>query len=483
MGNNNSDSYNKNENRYYLCIDLKSFYASVICVERGLDPMTTNLVVADPERGDRTICLAVSPSMKKMGVRNRCRVFEIPKNIEYIMAPPRMRRYIDYAAEIYGIYIRYISPQDIHVYSIDEAFFDITPYLNTYHKTPKEMAVMLMEKVYEEMGVRATAGIGTNLYLTKIALDITAKHAEDFIGILDEESYKEKLWDHRPLTDFWRIGSATARKLEGIGITTMRQIAAADEELLYQMFGIDAELLIDHAWGVEPVTIADIKAYKPKSNSLTIGQVLMRDYTVAEGRVILREMVEDLCLDMMRKNLRTTSMTIHVGYSRTRSDHERWSEGSRAIKYSRAGGEERAWRETQFARGTVSVPVPTNSADILAPEALRLYGDIMDEKRLIRRFHVYCNDVREDTGEEQLTMFGTQAFADNRSSGDGSEMNNESGMYMSEEKIEESKAIQQAMVDIKARFGKNAIFKSSDLKDEATALERNRQIGGHKSGE
>lgn len=441
----------KNKNKYYLCIDLKSFYASVECAERGLDPMTTNLVVADPERSDKTICLAVSPSLKKLGVKNRCRVFEIPKNIDYIMAPPRMQRYIDYAAEIYGVYLQYISPEDIHVYSIDEAFFDITPYLGTYHMTPREMAVMLMEKVYERVGVRATAGIGTNLYLAKIALDITAKHAEDFIGTLDENSYRETLWDHRPLTDFWRIGRGTARRLSGIGITTMRQIAAADEELLYSIFGIDAELLIDHAWGTEPVTIADIKAYKPKSSCLSSGQVLMRDYTFDEGREILREMADELCLDMTRKKLVTSSMTIAVGYSKTQKDS--YSEG----RYTGAGW---TYKNAGYAHGTASVSVPTCSSEILVPKVLVLYDSIIDKNKLIRRFQISCNDVTENDGEEQLSVFSAGSSEPGHST-----------------------AIQQTMVDIKNRFGKNAIFKSADLKEEATALERNRQIGGHKSGE
>ena len=259
----NKCSYNVNmdgENRY-ICIDLKSFYASVECVERGLDPMTTNLVVADPERSDKTICLAVSPSMKKLGVKNRCRVFEIPDGIDYIMAQPRMQKYIDYAAEIYGIYLKWFSKDDIHVYSIDEAFIDVTHYLHVYGCTPRELAVKIMNEISSKIGVRATCGIGTNLYLTKIALDITAKHAEDFIGELDEEKYRETLWDHRPLTDFWRIGEGTARRLEKIGVHTMGELAAAagrDENLLYKMFGVDAELLIDHAWGREPVTMADI---------------------------------------------------------------------------------------------------------------------------------------------------------------------------------------------------------------------------------
>lgn len=244
--------------RTYLCIDLKSFYASVECVERGLDPMKTNLVVADPERTEKTICLAVSPSMKALGVKNRCRVFEIPKGIEYITAPPRMQKYIDYAAKIYGVYLKYISKDDIYVYSIDEAFIDVTEYLDYYGLSPKGTAIMLMNEVLDKVGVRAACGIGTNLYLAKIALDITAKHSEDFIGELDEESYRLTLWDHLPLTDFWRIGHGTEKRLNEHGLFTMRDIAQANEDTLYRIFGIDAELLIDHAFGREPTTIAEI---------------------------------------------------------------------------------------------------------------------------------------------------------------------------------------------------------------------------------
>ncbi len=261
--------------RSYVCIDLKSFYASVECVERGLDPMTTDLVVADPTRSDRTICLAVSPSLKARGVSGRARVFEIPKSFEYIMAPPRMHLYMEYAAAIYKVYLDYIAPEDMHVYSIDEVFIDVTAYLKRYGLDPKQMAELLMREVKERIGVRATAGVGPNMYLTKIAMDIIAKHADDFIGVLDEEAYQDMLWDHKPLTDFWRIGRGTARSLEKIGITTMRgiaELAERDEGLLYKMFGIDAELLIDHAYGIEPTRMSDIKGYKNKSHSLSHGQ-------------------------------------------------------------------------------------------------------------------------------------------------------------------------------------------------------------------
>ena len=279
-----------------LCIDLKSFYASVECVERGLDPMTANLVVADPERSDKTICLAITPAMKKLGIRNRCRVFEIPKAVPYIMAEPRMKLYIDYAAAIYNIYLNYISKEDIHVYSVDEAFLDVTSYLKLYHMTARELAKTIMQDILQQTGIQSTCGIGTNLYLAKVALDILAKHADDGIGYLDENLYREKLWQHKPLTDFWRIGPGISRKLANYGITTMESIASSNEDFLYRLFGIDAELLIDHAWGREPTTIADIKAYMPKTNCVTSGQVLMRDYEFAEGLLIVKEIADLLKL-------------------------------------------------------------------------------------------------------------------------------------------------------------------------------------------
>ena len=414
----------------FICIDLKSFYASVECVERGLDPMTTNLVVADPERHEGTICLAITPAMKALGVKNRCRVFEIPKTIDYIMAPPRMQKYIDYSAEIYGIYLQYISPDDIHVYSIDEVFMDVQPYLNRYNKTAKEIAVMLMNEVFEQTGVRATAGVGSNIYLTKIALDITAKHSPDFIGELDEDSYRSTLWDHRPLTDFWRIGKATARTLESMGITTMRQLACADVDMLYRKFGVDAELLIDHAWGREPVQMEHIKKYRSKSNSITSGQVLMRDYTVDEARLIVAEMIDTLCLDMTANGVSTESVTIGIGYSHNTP------------------------RDT--SRGTAHFTDPTNSYSEISRQVLNVYDRIADSDSLVRRLNVSCNNVKD--GNRQIT------FTD----------------FLEDKK---DKKIQKAMLEIKNRFGKSAVFRARDLQEGATALERNKQIGGHKSGE
>lgn len=436
------------QSRTYICIDLKSFYASVECVSRGLDPMTTNLVVADPERSDKTICLAITPSMKALGIKNRCRLFEIPKNLDYIIAPPRMQKYIDYSAEIYAIYLRYISKDDIHVYSIDESFLDITDYLVTYKMTPKELAMKLMSEILKEVGVRATCGIGTNLYLAKIALDITAKHSKEFIGILDEQSYRDTLWDHRPLTDFWRIGKGTAATLERHGIDTMRQIAHMNEELLYEWFGIDAELLIDHAWGREPVTIADIKQYKSKSNCLTSGQVLMRDYTFEEGRLIVQEMMDLLCLDLVEKGLVTHSITLYVGYAKD----------SKSISNSNTN------TKTPSARGTAKLTKDTSADSIILPAVKQLYEQIVDRKKLVRRISITCNNVSEHSEETpvQLSLFDAPKT-------DASSQRN-------------LKA-QKAVLEIKKKYGKNAILKGMNYEKAATTRERNHQIGGHKSGE
>ena len=307
-----------------ICIDLKSFYASVECVERGLNPFKTNLVVADPTRSKSTICLAITPAMKSLGIKNRCRIHEIPDCVKYITAMPRMQLYMDYSAKIYGIYLRYVSKEDIHVYSVDECFIDVTNYLQLYHLTAKEMAVKLMQEVMEETGITATAGVGTNLYLAKIAMDIVAKHVDDHIGILDEFSYREQLWDHKPLSDFWRIGSRTEKKLAGYGIHTMGDIAMASlrsEDWLYKMFGIDAELLIDHAWGYETCRMSDIKNYHSEEHSLSNGQVLMRNYSFEEALVIVREMTDNLALDLFEKGLVTSSLTLWIAYDH-RYEHE-----------------------------------------------------------------------------------------------------------------------------------------------------------------
>ncbi len=422
------------KDRQYLCIDLKSFYASVECADRGLNPMTTNLVVADPERSDKTICLAITPPMKKLGIQNRCRVFEIPDHVQYITAPPRMKRYIEYAAEIYAIYLSFVSKEDIHVYSIDEVFIDVTDYLFLYRTTAKELGKAMMDAVYQKLGIRATCGVGTNLYLAKIALDITAKHAEDFIGVLDEESYIKTLWQHTPITDFWRVGRGVSKRLEKMGIYTMEGIAKADEAVLYKAFGIDAELLIDHAWGREPTTMQDIKNYKPATNCITSGQVLMRDYGFAEGKLIVKEMMDLLCLDMVEKKVITKSVTLYVGYSNA--------------------------EKMPPARGSFLLDTPTSADVVLIPETESLYERIVDPAIPIRRVNISCNNLMDEC--ETYTQLS---------------------LFEEPKDTEKNKKIQQAVLKIKNQFGKNAIFKGMNLTENATTLERNKQIGGHKSGE
>ena len=427
--------------RTYICIDLKSFYASVECVERGLDPLSANLVVADPERTDKTICLAVSPSLKALGVHGRCRVFEIPEDIDYIMAPPRMQLYIDYSAEIYGIYLKYISKEDIHPYSIDEVFMDVTDYLSLYRMDGAELSRNIMEEILQKTGIMAAAGVGTNLYLAKIALDIMAKHLKISkelpqkymfpVSVLDEESYRRKLWDHKPLTDFWRIGAGTAKRLERIGIFTMGEIAEADEEMLYHIFGIDAELLIDHAWGRETTTMADIKAYKPKTNSISSGQVLWCDYNFQDTKLILKEMTDLLCLELVGRGLVTDSITLHVGYS------------NRAAKNP--------------AHGTVSMPMKTSSASKIISYILKLYEQIVDKYTPIRRINLSFNRVADEI-YQQYDLFTNPAD------------------------LEREYQMQKAVIEIKEKFGKNAILRGMNLQEKATTVERNRQIGGHRSG-
>ena len=416
----------------YLCIDLKSFYASVECVERGLDPLTTKLVVADPERTEKTICLAISPAMKKLGIKNRCRVFEIPKNVDYIMAQPRMQKYIDVSADIYAIYLKYIAKEDIHVYSIDEVFLDCTNYLKMYQMTAKELAVTMIQDVYQTTGITATCGIGTNLYLAKVALDISAKHVKDNIAYLDEDIYRGTLWSHKPITDFWRVGAGTAKRLQRYGIYTMKDIAMAKEETLYNLLGVDAELLIDHAWGREPVTIADIKQYKPKHNSLTSGQVLGCEASFEEGLLIVKEMADLLCLDLVDKGLVTESISLYVGY------------------------ENRLEREP--ARGTITTPIATSSARTILPYVELLYRRIVSTSGGVRRANLSFNNVVDEV-YQQYDLFCNPA------------------------ELERERNMQKAMIDIKKRFGKNAILKGMNLEEGATTMERNRQIGGHKSGE
>lgn len=420
------------EERVYFCIDLKSFYASVECVERGLDPLTTNLAVADPERTEKTICLAISPSMKALGIKNRCRVFQIPKSVPYIMAPPRMKLYIEYSAYIYSIYLKYVSKEDIHVYSIDEAFIDVSRYLTMYQMTARELAVQIMQDIKNSTGITATAGIGTNLYLAKIALDITAKHAKDNIGYLDEEIFKKTLWKHLPLNDFWRIGRGTVNRLASMGIVTMGDIARTKEEMLYHMFGIDAELLIDHAWGRETTTMEDIKSYKPKNNSISSAQILPRDYSFEECALVVKEMTDTLCLDMVDKGVVTSSISLMIGYT--------------------------SELELKPAMGTASMSVTTNSYRSISPYVIELYERIVDKSKPIRRLGISCNNVVTEA-YEQFDLFTDLA------------------------ELEKDRKLQKAALEIKKKFGKNALIRGMDLQEAGTTVERNRQIGGHKSGD
>ncbi len=417
---------------WYICIDLKSFYASVECVDRGLDPMTTNLAVADVSRSEKTICLAISPAMKAMGIPNRCRVFQIPKNVSYIAAPPRMQRYIDVSADIYAIYLKYVAKEDIHVYSIDEAFLDVTDYLDMYQMTAKELGMRIMEDVKATTKITASCGIGTNLYLAKVALDITAKHTKDHIGILDEESYQRTLWHHRPMTDFWRIGPGIAKRLETYGIYNMEQIAHADENILYHAFGVDAELLIDHAWGRETTTIADIKAYRPKDTCITSGQVIGCGRNYVQGRTIVKEMAELMCLDLVDKGLVTQSVNMQLAY-----------ENEQGLPMS---------------AGSSSLRVATSSAKIMLPYVEELYERIVNRNGIIHKVNISFNHLM-DEAYQQYDLFIDPA------------------------ELEREHKMQKAMLDIKKKFGKNAILKGMNLQKEATTMERNRQIGGHKSGE
>lgn len=420
-----------NGNKIYLCIDLKSFYASVECVERGWDPLTARLVVADPERSEKTICLAVSPALKQMGVPNRCRVFQIPKEIPYKMAPPRMQLYIDYAAEIYGVYLKYIAKEDIQVYSIDEAFLDVTDYLHLYQMTAVELGRKIMQDILDTTKIPAACGVGTNLYLAKVALDIMAKHETDRIAYLDEARYREKLWKHKPLTDFWRVGRGTVERLSNMGICTMEEIAHARESLLYKAFGIDAELLIDHAWGREPVTIADIKAYRPKNTSFSSGQVLPRDYEYEEGVLVVKEMADLLCLDLVDQGLVTSHISLVIGYSNQKC--------------------------FEPAKGSTTLRSATSSNRRLLSYVEQLYRRIVRPGAYIRRITLtYTGVMTEDY--QQFDLFSDP------------------------EETEKDVKAQRAVISIKQRYGRNAILKGMNLEESATTIERNGQIGGHKSG-
>lgn len=495
----------------YLCIDLKSFYASVECMERKLDPMTTNLVVADASKTEKTICLAVSPSLKSYGVPGRPRLFEVIQKVkeandirrrkapnrilteksydntallsnpslelDYIIAPPQMAKYMEISTQIYGVYLKYIAPEDIHVYSIDEVFIDLTHYLATYKMTAHELAIRMIRDVLATTGITATAGIGTNLYLAKIAMDIMAKKMpadKDGVRIaeLDEMSYRQQLWDHTPLTSFWRVGKGIAKKLEENSIYTMGQLARCsvyNEELLYRLFGVNAELLIDHAWGYEPVTMDLIKAYKPESNSTTSGQVLTRPYEFEEAKLVVREMTEMMVLDLVDKGLVTNQIVLTINY-----DVENLTDPNRKAKYHGPVTTDQYGRQMpKHAHGTQNLEGYSSSTMIITKAVVELFDRIVDKNLLIRKINITANriipesDVQEDNGSEQMDLFTDYDALEKKRAKEKAA-------------LEREKKMQKAMLGIKKRFGKNAILKGMNLQEGATAKERNEQIGGHR---
>ena len=436
--------------KQYLCIDLKSFYASVECADRGYDPLTTNLVVADKSRGRTTICLAITPAMKKLGVRNRCRLFEIPEGIEYITACPRMRRYMRASADIYSIYLRHVSPEDVHIYSIDECFIDATPYLPLYGIDIRTFAKQLMDEVLAETGVSATAGIGPNLFLAKVALDVTAKHADDGIGELDEVSFKQKIWFHQPLTDIWGIGPGITRRLAKYGAYDLAGVAALRPQTLHREFGANAEYLIDHAWGQEPCTIAEIKRYVPETHSITNGQILPGDYTADEARMVLREMVQASVLELVGTGLVTDHISLHVGYAR--------AAGERAGELVDTGHGLRPaqGRFGPHTGGSRTLERRTNSAHLLWERFSRLFDETTDRTTRIRRLTIGLGGLLPER-HATATLFDNVAAE------------------------EKERALQEAMVAVRDRFGKNAMLMGTSLHDKATARERNEQVGGHRA--
>ena len=510
----------RKKKRVYVAIDLKSFYASVECRERGLDPLKTNLVVADASRTEKTICLAVSPSLKAWNISGRARLFEVVQRVKeinavrqaenggkpfsgesydddelradpsrklsYIAAPPRMALYMEFSNKIYDIYLRFVAPEDIHVYSIDEVFMDVTDYLKTYGCTARELARRMVGEVLAETGITATVGIGSNLYLAKIAMDIYAKHQpadEDGLRMaeLDEISYRQQLWSHRPITDFWRIGRGYARRLAAVGIYTMGDVARCsvgrpeefyNEDLLYRLFGVNAELLIDHAWGYEPCTIADVKAYRPASNSLGSGQVLAHPYEVHSARIVLREMIDLLVLDLVRKGLVTDQIVLTVMY-----DIENLKDPAITASYHGPVTTDYYGRKTpKHAHGTTNFPRLTSSTKEIVEGAVALFDRIVNPALLVRRIYITANHVQPEppaATEPDLTGEQLDFFTD----------------YAARERAEKEAAegrkqerhVQKAILDIQQKFGKNASLKGTNLEDGATTIERNKTIGGHKA--
>ena len=497
--------------RTYIAIDLKSFYASVECVARGLDPLTTNLVVADKSRTDKTICLAVSPSMKAYGIGGRARLFEVVQRVkevnferrrnagwhftgkssndtelkahpdwelDYIVAPPRMAHYIEVSTQVYQTYLKYVAPEDIHVYSIDEVFMDVTAYLGTYKISPHELAIRMIRDVLGTVGITATAGIGTNMYLAKVAMDIVAKHVpadKDGVRIaeLDETTYRRTLWNHRPLTAFWRFGRGIAAKLAEYGITTMGQIARRslqNEDFFYNLFGVNAELLIDHAWGWEPCTIDYVKAYRPETNSFSSGQVLQEPYEWAKARIVLREMADAMALSLFSKQLVTDQLVLTINY-----DTENLTEREHHARYTGPVTKDYYGRTVpKHAHGTENLSRQTSSSSLIIETAERLYERITNPDLLVRRITLVTNhvmhvsQVRKETAPIQLDLF-TDYEAE------------EQKRKEEEEELEKERRLQAAQLAIKSRFGKNAILRAMSYTEGATAKDRNAQIGGHKA--
>lgn len=489
--------------KQYIAIDLKSFYASVECRERGLDPLTARLVVADESRTAKTICLAVSPALKAYGVPGRARLFEVNKKakeaqIDFIVAKPRMALYMDYSTRIYDIYLKYVSKEDMHVYSVDEVFIDITSYLDTYKKTAEEMASIMIKDVLETTGITATAGIGTNMYLAKIAMDIVAKHAKaDENGVrmasLDEMSYRRLLWDHRPLTDFWRVGRGYAKRLESVGIYTMGEVARCalgretdyyNEDLLYKLFGVNAELLIDHAFGYEPCTIEEVHSYRPETTSISSGQVLTRPYEYEETRLIVKEMTELLCLDLVKKGIVTKQIILTIGY-----DIDNLIDPERASKYKGEVTIDRYGRRVpKHAHGTENLSKYTSSNVLIGEAMMRLFDRVMNKDLLSRRITVVANDVipEKDADEknryEQMDLFSYFGMPLDDSANEGSDKDIKiEKLHPDDETEERQRKVQQAAIKIKERYGKNAILKGMNLQEGGTTIERNAQIGGHKA--
>ena len=505
---------NQRKNRTYLCIDLKSFYASVECIERELDPLKTNLVVADSSRTEKTICLAVTPSLKAHGVSGRARLFEVVQKVKevnrqrkwkapgkeftgesydadelqtnpslalgYIVAPPRMAHYMEYSTRIYDVYLKYISAEDILVYSIDEVFMDITSYLNTYKMTAHELAMTIIRDVLATTGITATAGIGTNMYLAKIAMDITAKKMppdKDGVRIaeLDEMSYRKELWEHKPLTDFWRVGAGYSKKLEENRMFCMGDIARASttphgRKLLKKLFGINSKMLVDHAWGYEPCTIEEAKAYTPSTKSMSVGQVLHCPYDFDKARIIVWEMLELLSLDLVEKGLVTNQIVLTIGY-----DIENLINPEISKYYSGEVKTDHYGRKIpKHAHGTANIDRHTSSTRLISDATLKLYDDIVDNKLLIRRVTISANNlVPEDSVKDKQSFEQLDLFTDYDELIAKREKQNA--------ELQKERKIQEAMIDIKSRYGKNSIIKGTNLQEGATSIERNKQIGGHKA--